>query len=193
MTWGDAEECGAAAVWLARRNLPWADVVLSRLQGPTGGVFTPAPGAWPADGAICGLRGGIALSDFAALPEGVGTVPLLLGPVLDPMLLLPFLARVAEWQDAVIEVEIAGVCHATVSVTGLHIADGALGHGTSGPVTLRFDLDADVPDQLVGSAAHPADIENTLWNRLDRLALKTTVPSSETSHARAGGARPDND
>ncbi|MCK0168295.1 DUF3726 domain-containing protein [Jannaschia sp. S6380] len=193
MTWGDAEECGAAAVWLARCRLPWAEILLSRLEGPAGSVFEPAPGAWASDGPICGLRAGIALSDFAALPEGVGIAPLSLGSVLDPMLLLPFLGRVAERQETPIRVEIGGVRCATVSTQGLHLFEGPLGDGAQGPVTLRFDPAADAPDRPAAPAAHAGDIENALWNQLDLLAIRIAVPSSETSQARAGGAMPDDD
>lgn len=193
MPWGDAEECGAAAVWLARRNLPWAEIIVSRLEGPTGSAFQPAPGRWTSDGPICGLRAGIALSDFAELSEGVSIAPLRLGPVLDAMMLLPFLARVAERQQMAIRVEVGGVRQATVSAQGLDIGQGALGHGASAPITLRSDPVLDTPDRPTALAAHPATIENRVWTRLDLLAIKMTVPSSETSQARAGGAGPDDD
>lgn len=193
LSWGLAEECGDAAIWLARHGLDWAGAVLSRIEGPTGADFVPAPRVWTAPAPICGLRAGVALSDFAALPEGPGTEGLFLGPTFDPIILLPFASRAAAICSAVLRVEIGGVPVASLSANAAVVWPCRIPHGLSGPVSVVRDPSRSDADTFAQTQSKGAEIRDALWAQLDRHALAMTVPSSDMSHRRAGGETPDDD
>ena len=98
LSWGEAEEAGWAAAWLARAGLSGPDLLLAWLND-LGALKrpVPAPGHWRAPAApLCPLRTGIALADHAGLAEGPGHAPLCVQTVARPPLVLPFVARAAE-------------------------------------------------------------------------------------------------
>lgn len=82
-SWGVAEEAGAAVRWLEARGLSGTGALCHLLNARAG-----AP-----DGACCSLSAGIALTDAGEMPALPG---LRIGPVLSPMLLLPFVAWLAD-------------------------------------------------------------------------------------------------
>lgn len=190
--WGLADEAGRASVWLARSGLDWATPLLTRLEGVPGADFRPTPGTWTSDGPTCGLKIGVALSDFATLPEGPAT-ELALGPVMDALLVLPFAARASAAIGAPLRLDIYGAPAAWVSGGTLVAIDGGV---PALPIcNLRI---VRVTDQSLPAGQNRQDdkgfpISAALWNRLDRHALGMTVPATEQSLAGAGAGTRDND
>jgi len=97
LTWGEAEEAGWAAAWLSRAGLAGPSAILAWLhEAATLARPAPSPGHWAAQGrALCPLRTGAALADFAGLPEGPGAKHLTITDVAHPLIILPFVARAA--------------------------------------------------------------------------------------------------
>jgi hypothetical protein len=194
--WGEAEEAGWAASWLSRAGLSGPSITLAwlteagRLARPA-----PAPDRWTAtSGAQCPLRCGIALADFAGLPEGPGARVLTLERVAYPLMLLPFVARATARAGS-----------------GQRVR---WGHGeavlNAADIPLRLDLTGDAGPQAADLVITPVDhsdlsgiaqtapppipdISDADWRALDALALRITVPSSTQSRAGAGAAGTDND
>lgn len=188
LSWGMAEECGAAACWLAQRAQPWAEIILGCLQDPASRDIRPAADMWIADQALCGLHVGVTLSEFAGLPEGPSAKGVCLGTIRDVRLLLPFVARAATQMNMICEVVVADNVWAAID------ADGYV----QSPVHLQNQ------SVIVRSAARTIQTERfalqrTAWasydqkNSLDQLALHATVPSSAQSESRAGGDVSDGD
>lgn len=190
-SWGMADEMGMAAQWLARFRFDWAGVVLSRLQGAAGADFTPAAPEWTTTGPICGLRAGVALADFATLPESGGENGVTLGEVHTPNLILPFAARTAALQGATLRLECDGETLAFVSGGGMSKGPWA----GDGPARVRITPAPQMPEPGLHPYAPDTAIPTSVkqWHRLDSLALGMTVPASALSHAGAGAESSDND
>ena len=97
LAWGEAEEAGWAASWLSQAGLSGPSITLAWL-GDLTFLARPVPARdlWAAtSGAQCPLRCGIALADFAGLPEGPGARPLTVETIAHPLMALPFVARAA--------------------------------------------------------------------------------------------------
>lgn len=196
LKWGEAEEAGWAASWLSRAGLPGPAITLAwlteaaRLARPA-----PAPDRWTAaSGAQCPLRCGIALADFAGLPEGPGARGLIVERVAHPLMLLPFVARAAaragsglrvRWGhlEAVLNAEHIPLRLDRAGVAGPQIAD---------PVIAPVDH-SDLSGMAQAAPPPIPDISDADWRALDALALRITVPSSTMSRAGAGAAGTDND
>ncbi len=187
--WALADEAGRAAAWLAGHGLPGATLILRLAQGPAGAAPEPAVGHWASPGPLCPVRAGVALADHARLPEGPRGPGLRLGRVVHPGLLLPFAALTAR---------LAG--------TGLALHFGAdpllIGAGgtLSGPAAglcAMTGADLTLAPAVVPEGKAPRvplpNVPATVWQALERLALRTTVPPSATSRGGAGAAGSDND
>jgi hypothetical protein len=190
LDWGLAEEAAKAVRWLAERGLPGAEALavhLPQIAGKSYAQLRPLPDAdhWrPAGEALCPLITGSALSDHAVLlPD-----KLTLEPVLNPLLLVPFVARVAErlgrplaldWSDTQIICGSGGL-----SIEG----DSMVTMATL--VTITHAENA--PQNLAGGGRRP--IEPAVLDVLQRLAHRTYVPATEASRlAGAGAGTSDND
>lgn len=191
--WGEAEEAGKAAVWLARRGLPAIDPILTVLDAAQGSASALKPviagEAWRGrDGKLCPVLAGIALADgaVALTPRSTPRFERLLSPIL----LLPFVAAAAEasgftltldWPQGMAVVEPRGVI---VDGEGLLTADVTL-HVVSG----------DVPQApVLAASARVLDADPAQWDALNRYAVRTHVPASEHSRtAGAGAGLADND
>jgi hypothetical protein len=196
LTWGEAEEAGWAAAWLTRAGLAGPSILLHWVQDcATLARPLPAPGHWQAPtGPLCPLRAGLALADFAALPEGPGAGGLRIDAVAHPRLILPFVARAATRLDLPLRIGWGG--------TQL-----ALRPAETGPITLPPGQEHEAPadlriatqdrrdtDAIPTVYSMPAQgIARTDWQALDALALRVTVPPSDASRAGAGAAGDDND
>lgn len=196
LSWGEAEEAGWAAAWLTRAGLGGPSILLDWLRDcATLARPLPAPGHWLAPtGPLCPLRAGLALADFAALPEGPGADGLRIDAVAHPLLILPFVARAATrrgqplrigWADAQITLRPAETGPLTVVPGQEHTAPAALRIATLD----RRDTDA-IPTLY---SVPVQGIALTDWQALDALALRITVPPSPRSRAGAGAAGGDND
>lgn len=192
LPWGLAEECGYAAVCLAEQRLDWAPVLLRRLEGRRGARPHPQAGAWRSSGPSCALVVGVTLSDFAELDGGLATADVALGPVLDPVLVLPFVSRVAATQTKAFNVRLAGRPWANVDAKGAIKVIQTPTTTTQGLVSVHHSADPeDAPDP--GETAQSAPVRRPVYAQLDALALRMTVPASSASAMRAGGEGSDNE
>lgn len=163
LDWGLAEEAGWAAEWLARRGLPAADWAMLWL-GPR------------SEGQACPVEAGCRLAEGPggdSLPDGLH----------GPGYLLPFIARVAAARGPV----------ALTSALGLVAAVATDGRVTFGPCWgTRTDGWTLGPAADRGPATRPVVGRMTL-EALDAMALRTTVPRSDSSSRDAGAGTMDND
>ncbi|MDG4647288.1 DUF3726 domain-containing protein [Roseibacterium sp. SDUM158017] len=197
MAWGLAEEAGFAAGWLSARGIDGPRALADHLhwaQGLPWHEICPAVarGMWTArgDGMLCPVALGATLSDFCTLPEAaLDDEGLTLGPVSRPVILLPFLAAVARRLGHPVEVSWAGGRIAISPAGGMSGALCAIGAVDCALLTLCRGADAPEP---AAPGARRGCSKDTL-DSLGALALKTTVPPSETSRADAGAGTSDND
>lgn len=184
--WGVAEECGLAATWLAQRGLDWAGIVLDCLTDPGSTELALAEKAWTGPDPLCPLLTGVALADFAALPEGPAD-GLTIGPVAHPLMILTFVSRAAATLGCTFDVLCDNRRVASCSGTFATRIDTELG----GPVTLVLrPRPADIPPH---PPSRDAPLTPAQKARLDALAALTFVPTSAQSEAGAGSERSDND
>jgi len=197
MSWGLAEEAGRAAAWLAQRgldgprnlaahleaaaNLPWLeicpDVRTTEWRPRTG---TP----------LCPIALGATLSDFAMLPDTpLGTGGIRTGAVSRPVLVLPFLAGVAETLGSEIRVAWPG----GEACTG---RDGTV-HGDvqnlADEKEVPLHIQAGQPLIGLAHAVSMAPVSSNTLEQLNVFAMKTTVPPSDRSREGAGSGSSDND
>lgn len=194
LSWGHAEEAGFAAGWLHAHGIDGSAALLAHLDRRAGMAWAdvcPAVGTgrWQARGRgpICSIALGAALSDHCGLPEGALNEGLSVGPVSQPILVLPFLSRMAEvlghavllcFDGGEICVDSHGTSGDTGRLTRLAEASFGLSLGTH-------------PD---GSGCLPVyDCAHATLTALGDLAMRTTVPPSERSRADAGAGTADND
>ncbi|MGX0875614.1 hypothetical protein ACSSV4_000286 [Roseovarius sp. MBR-154] len=196
LSWGEAEEAGWAAAWLTRAGLPGPSIMLHWVQDcATLARPLPAPGHWQARmGPLCPLRTGLALADFAALPEGPGNDGLRIDTVAHPRLILPFAARAATRLDLPLRIGWRGA-EITLRPAGTEPLTLSLGQEHEAPADLRLVTpdrrDTDAIPTVYGVPVQ--GIALTDWQALDALALRVTVPPSDASRAGAGAAGDDND
>jgi len=196
LPWGLAEEAGKATRWLAGHDLPGPEMLLDILDQNDG--KTPGEGApvsvgeiWRApSGRLCPLVTGAALCDRAAeISNGREVV---CGPILQPLMLAPFLAGAAKlsgaefelsWDDIVMFI---GPRDASLLT---HHADPAAG-STEFLCCRRAKKPASEP--LKRAARRSVDAAT--WRRLNDFAVRTFAPATEASRlAGAGAGLTDND
>lgn len=188
-TWGMAEEAGRAARWLAAYRLPGPEALAAVLTEIDAEVSEHAPciagDAWRCEtGALCPIATGAALSDRAE--EIAKGAPFLLGPVLWPVLIVPFLCRAARDLDCRIMLEGSGV---------------QLIATREGPAAVDWEVvTAPLSDELLvtrttkslfeprrpGSDAHVLPVD--VWRALDSFAQRTYAPATEASRRAGAGA-----
>jgi len=184
LSWGMAEECSHAATWLAARDFDWADAVLYQLETPSGRQVTAGVGRWDADAPVCALHVGVALSDFATLPEGPGSDGVCLGQVSGPLMLVPFAARASQLLGSTLEITLDGSPWLRVAGDNVQIHVAEKSNLTVAEVSV-FPAPPDHQPPMQ-TASQSAIISHDQLLRLDELALKMTVPSSATSTKGAG-------
>lgn len=168
--WGMAEEAGWATDWLARRGMPAADWATTWLAASIEGADGPVVlGVTLAD-EMAGGHAALA----RRLPDGISA----------PGYLLPFLHRIAEARGPV----------AIWSPLGRVVTVDAKGQVAFGPGwqprSEGWQL-CSAP-AAEGAAARPV-VSASVLDCLEGLALRTTVPQSETSRRDAGSLTGDND
>jgi len=198
MAWGLAEEAGFAAAWLAARGVDGPRALADHLAWAEGRPWqeicpTVSPGAWkaPGGGVLCPVALGATLCDFCTLPDaaldeddGLGV-----GPVSRPVMLLPFLAAMAERLGHAITLSWPGGRLVVATSGGMAGALPALAGLARAPLTLSRSADPAGAEPV----APRQDVSRDTIDRLDALALKTTVPPSASSRADAGAGGSDND
>lgn len=188
--WGEAEEAAYASVWLSRAGLDWAGTILGALSGARAHTPLPARGVWTAPGPLCPLRTGMALADFARLPEGPSVEPVVCVAVVHPLLIVPFAARVATSLDRSMRLSWADV-EVCLEPGLAPLIEGPVAADEPVDVTLACaDTRRAMP---VWPRFHRGDLDNEQYRDLTALALRTTVPTSARSQAGAGAAGGDND
>lgn len=201
MSWGLAEEAGFAAAWLVQHGINGPSHLCTHLnqsQGRSQGrpwsdmCPTVTPHGWlaPAGHALCPIALGASLCDYAGLPEGLKAgSSLKIGKVDHPVLLIPFLVATGVSNDILIDIDCTG---GPVPLDGrsdaLKQAETLL-EGRQTPITLT----ARVGKTQALTAGKTPHIPAKVIAALNALAMRTTVPSSESSRAGAGSTTPDND
>ncbi|NBZ89128.1 DUF3726 domain-containing protein [Stagnihabitans tardus] len=179
-SWGLAEEAGLALGWLAARGHDGTGALLDLLNAGPLARPLPGPGRWQAQGQgpLCPITLGAALLDHARLAEGPLAGPLDLPPVAAPVLLVPFLARLADLGGTALKIEAPGLGFVMAPRVG-----GPLPVLATTPLALR----------IVPLAAALPLFDPAILDALGLYALRTTVPATETSRGGAGSATPDSD
>ncbi|MGV8985148.1 MAG: DUF3726 domain-containing protein [Cypionkella sp.] len=197
-SWGLAEEAGFAAGWLAARGFdgvtPFLTLLTEKLHMPGGsGAPQPMPGHWQSANQrpLCPITLGAALTDSALLADGPFSGETRLDPVAAPLLLLPFLARAAQicgkqvvinWPDG----------RLLITRNGAFDRQEAFRWIDQGALPMTITTAADLESLQNEPACLPA-IPMTILNGLNALALRTTVPATDTSRRGAGSSTTDND
>lgn len=161
LSWGEAEEFGWAVRWLARAGLPGAEAAAACLATP---------------GRACPVALGLSVAD-----RGDPGALVRAGPVMRPVLVLPFLARLAEPGRAIAVTVDSAPC--TVAREG---AAGATGLPESGTVQTAGAVPCpaiDPPRTRIETIAPDA------LGLLEDLSARTYAPATEASRRLgAGGA-----
>lgn len=199
MSWGMAEEAGFAAAWLVTHGIDGPEHLCAHLQEAQGREWPQlcpkvTPGNWrSATGSpLCPIVLGATLCDYAAQPEGpVAECSIGLGAVDHPILLLPFLATIAQSNGILITLTWAegSVCMGQ-DATWLAAATAALSDRD-----MALSLSARQGAAQAPLALSPPQVtcKTATIAALNTLAMRTTVPASEASRAGAGSSLGDND
>ena len=195
LDWGNAEEAGKSARWLAAFGLPGAELMLAQLQQLEGHDyrdFIPdcSNENWQAkSGVQCPVVTGAALADRATrMLEGK---EFNLATVAYPLLLAATVGQAARCHKTVLTTSWADVSVSCFE-NGLSIEgnrnDLLLAQTES--VTCRQGT-ASSPQQLPSTMACAIDAE--IWAEINKLAFRTYAPATEESRAGAGAGNIDND
>lgn len=192
-SWGLAEDTGRAVRWLEARALPGAAVLAAHLAACDGqdlATYCPETGTegWVApNGTICPILAGTMLADGMTAGE---SAPLTLSNLRNPLLLLPFLALMAETQGRAVGVKLDGTA-ITLSATGDLTASAPIPAPEVAPLTLRFDA---APQAQTLPAALRSGCHLDSMAALTGFASRTYAPATEESRlAGAGAGLSDND
>ena len=174
LSWGLSEEAGWAAEWLARRGMPAADWATIWLSARIDGRVSPIEIGAELSDELSGGR----FVEGRALRDGLAA----------PGYLLPFLHRIADDQAPV----------AITSESGNVVLVSADGQVEFGPAWQRRSCGwaiSRVAQEVIFRRSHPGrlPVTRTALERLEALALRTTVPRSDASRLGAGSATGDND
>jgi len=178
-SWGLAEEAGKATRWLSAQGLDGCGALAALLQEPRHESPTRDGDIWSANGALCPLASGAALSDFAA---DLAAGPIRLIEVAHPQLLLPFAAGAARQMGTVLTLA-CDTLTARTDGAGVDLAHIPSPPGTSDvQVSLGGRMGAALPHQT-RAASDPA-----IWAVLTGLAARTYAPATDASRRLGAGA-----
>ena len=195
LPWGVADEAGRAVRWLEARGLAGVSALDGALDGLSAsdwqhGFPVPDGAAWRArSGEIDGLLAGMAIADRADRQSPfVGDDALVLANVRWPLLLLPFLAGVAQAHGMQLSVS-AGPQALPIRI-GPHRVDESCRaiEETALAEAVRVERASD--DARAPGLSHldgSIPIDKEVYARLNRRAAKTYVPESAQSQARGAG------
>jgi hypothetical protein len=190
LSWGLAEEGSKATRWLAAHGVdPLAALseILERhdRHAIAAIVTLPAAGRWHSDAPICPIALGVALCDYADRLE-VGAV--VAGPVVRPLLLLPFAAAVARMLKCPLQLE-ADEMHVVLNERGDPSCDVSK-FDTAVASEARCILAAERPPawQVCAATTHGIAADPESWRRISSYVHRTYVPASERSRLQGAGA-----
>jgi len=195
LDWGLAEEAGKAARWLAAFNLPGPEIALAQLERLAGvdyAAFAPKCGREPwqaAGGLLCPVVTGAALADRSA--QMVAGKDYTLGRTAYPLLLVAILGQAARHHRVAFTTQWSRV-RVTCFGDGLQI------QGERADLLLaECDAVGCGRDDAASVGMRPStlayEIDEAVYQRLDKLAFETYVPATEASRAGAGAGLTDND
>jgi hypothetical protein len=196
LAWGEAEEAGWAASRLSQAGLAGPAIALAWLRDLAELARpVPAPNRWPASpGPQCPVRCGIALTDFAGLPEGPGHRALTVEKMAHPLMALPFVAGAARRTARPLRARWAKA-DVTLDPAEWRLPQD-LGRGTSDAASDVRVAPAGPRPPTHSATADPPPIRGiTTADKaaLDALALGIAVPATSRSRSGAGAAGGDND
>ena len=193
LTWGLADEAGKAVRWLSARNLPGPEALGRLLQWSDGkSLDRMRPildgSRWSArTDAVCPILAGSMLSDHCTL---IDPDHLVIGPVVAPLLLVPFAAQAAGTLGHALTLEWA-TARFTLGAEGQLTREGDIAPHGAAVVTLAVSAAAPQSTAREGFRAE-ADAETI--DLLNSFAARTYAPASEESRlAGAGAGLSDND
>lgn len=185
--WGEAEEAGKAATWLAQRGFSVGQPLAALLRAAEGNLdsLRPAPerNRIRDDHRICPVLFGISLADGAISLGNGEHLPFAL--VRSPLLLLPFLSAVSHSTGLDVSL-VTPQLQATLSkgALSIHHSTGNADSPAAGTLT------ASAPQGEMrcshATRSSTADLTHEDWELFGVLAGKTYVPASE--HSRIAGA-----
>jgi hypothetical protein len=187
--WSDAEEIGWAAAWLSKFGLHGGDLMLGLMQSNDLQAPRPAAQRWKGNcHPLCPLRCGLALMDFAQLPEGLGTSSLVIESMTGLPCFLAFVGRTArqvhhplqiQWEEQSLFVNEDGQPSVEVDQVSMEFwktVDVRITRSNSDMVSIETKN----PQYCVG-------VSKQILEQLEAFAHQTLVPSSDLSRLRAGG------
>ncbi|MFN4141393.1 DUF3726 domain-containing protein [Aestuariivirga sp.] len=194
--WGEAEEAGKAAVWLARRSLPFGRAVIDLLEAASDDVGALRPvtglGTWTSkSGEICPVLSGIALADDPSQLEASETIRI--EGLRSAVLFLPFMAQAASagMRDLTL---LTRALEARFCCAGIHVSLSPVEANRPAAAALSAHAGAKTAASPLRVHRHAADIPAEEWEALLRFAARTYVPASQRSRvAGAGAGLVDND
>jgi hypothetical protein len=199
-SWGMAEEAGFATGWLCAQGIDGATPLLALLtrkldRSAQTGAPRVADGQWHSidHAPLCPIQLGAALTDRAATSGGPFRQETRLAPVRTPLLLLPFLVRVAQICQKSLAIDWNGGC---LNIPREGIFDGLDTLVWAGQNTLAMKITMSSVEDGKSVAAVQANlplIPVSTVNGLGALALRTTVPATNASRSGAGSTTTDND
>jgi hypothetical protein len=188
LDWGLAEEAAFAVRWLCQHGVDGNALLLAYLDeradtaAPMGRPVMTGR-SWAAEGYLCPLMAGAALSDFAKLPEGPIHSALTLERLALPALILPFLSALVAHHDLVLQVGWSR-SHAVLGPNRLFAWQGddigiAVADVTIAPLAVQV---------LCAGRPEPDEAAIVVQSRLLVYGAKTYVPASDASRKGAGAA-----
>lgn len=192
-SWGIAEDAATATGWLCAQGIDGTSALLAALVAPTFTAPVVATGQWSGQQGrpLCPLLTGTALVDFAQTKDSPFSQPTTVGPVRQPILIVPFLKQCADLMGKAVCLNWDGktlIIGSQMTATPADLSDFA----NASVATVTLTLTDDTP-----RTERPAQFSlvrpHTLA-ALNALAMRTTVPASETSrNSGAGAGTTDND
>lgn len=185
--WGMAEEAGYAVRWLSAHGADGLGALLACLTTQRSAPkLAQGQIAGQGQGPLCPLETGSVLLDSAEIENGPLSGSLLLAPLCQPLLLLPFLAQAGSVLGQQLVLSYRGGTVALPAPAILPAAQQAL----CGPfqLSLAGPLGPEGPGPNAPLPQGRATCDGPTLAALDALALKTTVPATEASRQSGAGA-----
>jgi len=187
-SWSDAEEIGWAAAWLSKFGLPGGDFMLSLMQSNDLQAPRPAALRWKGNShPHCPLRCGLALMDFAQLPEGLGASCLVIESMTGLPCFLAFAARTARQIQHPLQIQ--------WEEQSLFVHEDAWPSVEIDQVSMEFGKTVDVritrsnSDMVSIETKNPqycVRVSKQFLEQLEAFAHQTLVPATDLSRLRAG-------
>lgn len=191
MYWGLAEEAGKAVRWLSAQGMPGPKAFAALLKKNDHIEYQSmipvlSDGVWQRDaGYLCPLIIGTALCDrvgeMATAQESIQ-----IGPMLHPLLLLPFAAAISKITQCEINVSWSDA-EFLVSENSISVTDKANALTLETVETAYFMLSQN-PMREPSACNQDYSVDTSTWVQLNTFAQRTFAPASEASRLTGAGA-----